>query len=243
MTFSFVVASPRTSAKSALCLRTYPVRNQPPSTITVVDAVLATCATQPDFASVSSGSGFRKREYIAASGTTNPVHEVISEAYSLFGSDAKVASLLSLGTGHPGTVFLPSAGGEAALLRIMRDMMHDCEQRAQEIEQRIGRVGVYSRLSVEQGMQNDHLEQISDPDWVITQTEEYLSRHETCEKLDLLVQNINAQSGPVTLDQLSTSIPCGSLPDTPLSSRRACGCSQLTWSDRCLLGEIVGYPQ
>ncbi|KIM24749.1 hypothetical protein M408DRAFT_331585 [Serendipita vermifera MAFF 305830] len=74
---SFVVASLRTNAKSAACLRTYPVRNQRPSTITVVEAVLATCATQPEFAPVSAGSGRKAREYIAASGAVNPIHEVM----------------------------------------------------------------------------------------------------------------------------------------------------------------------
>ncbi|KIM29935.1 hypothetical protein M408DRAFT_22387 [Serendipita vermifera MAFF 305830] len=135
----FVVASSRTNARRTLCLRTYPIRSQPSSTITVVDAALATCAAQPEFASVHSGSGVKKREYISSNVAINPIHEVITEAHLLFGGDATVASLLSVGTGHPGIISFPQSGGKASLLRTMREMMHDCEQRAQEMEERIGR--------------------------------------------------------------------------------------------------------
>jgi hypothetical protein len=199
------VASLRTNAKSTLCLRTYPVRSQPSSTISVVEAVLSTCATQPEFIAIPSGSGFKLREYIAASGAANPIHEVITEAHLFFGADSSVASLLSLGIGFPGIVTLPSTGEEATINRIMRDMMHDCEQRAQEIEQRIGRVGIYSRFSVEQGMQGDRPGGPVDAAWMVAQTEEYLNRHETGEKLDLFLQIFGARTGPITLDQLSSS--------------------------------------
>jgi hypothetical protein len=146
------------------------------------------------------------REYIAASGAANPIHEVITEAHLLFGGDSSVASLLSLGVGHPGIITLPSAGGEATLHRIMRDMMDDCEQRAQEIEQRIGRVGMYSRFSVEQGMQNDHPRGPVDAAWIVAQTEDYLTQHGTGEELDLFLKAFGAQPGLITLDHLSSSL-------------------------------------
>jgi hypothetical protein len=146
------------------------------------------------------------REYVAASGAANPIYEVITEAHHLFGGDSSVASLLSLGTGHPGIISLPPTGGEGALHRIMRSMMHDCEQRAQEIERRIGRAGIYSRFSVEQGMQNDQPGGPVDVAWIVAQTENYLTQRDTHKKLDLLVQISGAQTGPITLDQLGSSL-------------------------------------
>ncbi|KIM25845.1 hypothetical protein M408DRAFT_73758 [Serendipita vermifera MAFF 305830] len=199
----FVVTSSRNNAKSTICLRSYPVRSQPPLSITIIDAVIATCAVQPDFAPITCGSGFRKREYIAANGAANPVNEVITEAHLLFGGDAKVASLLSLGTGNPGIISFPPTGSGPKLDRVMQDMMQDCERRAQEMEQRIGQVGIYCRLSVEQGMQSDQLEQMDDLSWIAAQTEDYLNRPDICEKLDLLVQNFGVEIGPISLDQLS----------------------------------------
>jgi hypothetical protein len=131
---------------------------------------------------------------------------VITEAHRLFGGDSSVVSLLSLGVGHPGIITISSTGGEATLHRMMRDMMDDCEQRAQEIEQRIGRVGIYSRFSVEQGMQNDHPGGPIDAAWILAQTEDYLTRHDTEEKLELFMQIFGAQTGPITVDQLSLSL-------------------------------------
>ncbi|KIM24761.1 hypothetical protein M408DRAFT_26728, partial [Serendipita vermifera MAFF 305830] len=198
----FVVASPTTNAKSTVCFRTYLVRRQPPSPITVVEAVLATCATQPEFAPVTSGSGHKARAYIAASGAVNPIHEVIAEAHLLFGGDTAVALLLSVGVGHPGIISLPQDGGEVGLHTLTRGMMQDCEQRAQEIEERMGRVGIYSRFSVDQGMQNNHAGQFDDLGWITAQTEDYLGRHETGEIFDLLAQRFGTENGSITLDQL-----------------------------------------
>jgi hypothetical protein len=196
--------SPCTNAASKVSLRSYSARGHLPSTITVIEAILATCAAPPRFSSVTSGSGYNKKEYIGPSfGSTNPVREVITEAHSLFGGDSGIASLLSLGTGHPGVISFPSSGG-ADLHGMMRDMMSDCEQRAQEIEQQIGRVGIYFRFSVEQGMQSDHLGPVADPSQVMAQTESYIADHRTSEKISEFIQYFDTSTRHVTLDQLRT---------------------------------------
>ncbi|KIM19886.1 hypothetical protein M408DRAFT_172127 [Serendipita vermifera MAFF 305830] len=199
----FVVASLRNNLDTKVCFRTYAVRSQPSSPITIVEAILATCATQPAFAPVSFGESYRKREYVGVGfGANNPVQELITEAHLLFGGESSVSSLLSLGTGHPGIISLSSQADSADLYRVMRDMMSDCEQKAQDMEQRLGPVGIYSRFSVDQGMQSHHLDQVTDPGWITTQTESYLTRHDTFQKLDLLVRNARIEDGGVTLDQL-----------------------------------------
>jgi hypothetical protein len=203
---SFVIASPRINASTKICLRTYPVPTQLPSNITVIEAVLATCAAQPIFSPVSSGSGYRKKEYIGAGlGANNPARELITEAHSLFGGASGVACLLSLGTGHPGVISVAPDGGDINLDRL-RDMMNDCEQRAREMEQQIGRAGIYFRFSVEQGMQNEYPGQAADPSWILAQTDSYLADQVTSEKMGLLIQKSNYLSTPVTLDQLSKSL-------------------------------------
>jgi hypothetical protein len=199
---SFVLASPRTDAANKVCLRSYPVRSQLSSTITVVEAVLATCAVPPRFSPVTTGSGYNMVEYIGPSfGGSNPVRDVITEAHSLFGGDSAVASLLSLGTGHPGVISFPSGGG-GDLNSVMLDMMNDCEQRAQEIERQIGRVGIYFRFSVKQGMQRDRLGPFAEPSEVIAQTKNYLSEHTTAENISAFIQNFDTAARLITLDQL-----------------------------------------
>ena len=85
--------------------------------------------------------------------------------------------------------------------------MNDCEQRAQEMGQQIGRAGIYFRFSVEQGMQTEYPGQAADPSWILAQTESYLEDHETSEKIGAFVQNINSSSNLATLDQLSMFPP------------------------------------
>jgi hypothetical protein len=111
---------------------------------------------------------------------------------------------LSLGTGHPGIISFPADGGDMNLRRL-RDMMNDCEQKAQEIEQQIGRVGIYFRFSVEQGMQNDSPDQAADPSWILAQTESYLTDEGICERIGAFVRRIDSSSKLVSLDQLSKS--------------------------------------
>ncbi|KIM27398.1 hypothetical protein M408DRAFT_311277, partial [Serendipita vermifera MAFF 305830] len=197
-----VVCSYLADAKSTLCLRTYRVRSHPPLSISLIDAMMATCTTQPEFTPVSSGKGFKKKEYIAASGAANPIHEVITEAHLLFDGESTVSSLLSLGIGHPGVLSLSSDGKEASLHHLLRDIMNDCEQRAQEAKQRIGRTGIYLRLSVDQGMQDDHSGNFDDQSWIVTQTDSYLNRRGTSEELDQFMQNWASKEALITLDQL-----------------------------------------
>lgn len=204
--YSFVLASLRNNAGTKICLRGYPVQTYPAPSITVVDAALATCAIQPTFAPIVSGKGFRKKEYIGAGmGASNPIREVITEAHLLFGGNANVTLLLSLGNGHPGIIKLPPSDGDLDLSRALWDVMNDCTQKAQEIEQQIGSTGMYFRFSVEQGMQNDHSTQFTDPSWIIAQTESYIDDPGTHNKLNAFVQRIDAAAQPITLDQLSTT--------------------------------------
>ncbi|KIM29936.1 hypothetical protein M408DRAFT_22388 [Serendipita vermifera MAFF 305830] len=64
------------------------------------------------------------------------------------------------------------------------------------------REGIYSRLSVEQGLQNHHSEEMSKPEWIAAQTEDYLDLQETGDKLELLLRNIGGQTTAITLDHL-----------------------------------------
>jgi hypothetical protein len=197
------VASLGANATSKVVLRTYPVRREVPSTITVTDAALASCSAQPDFAPVSSGPEYNRKVYVAAA--NNPVSDVITEAHELFGGDSSVAFLLSLGTGHPGTIPVPP-DGNVDIHRLMRDIMNDCEQQAQEIERRLGRVGIYFRFSVQHGMQNIHGGQATDPSWISSQTETYLSDQRTSENIDALLQAFISPKKHVTLGQLGEFI-------------------------------------
>ncbi|KIM33654.1 hypothetical protein M408DRAFT_61512, partial [Serendipita vermifera MAFF 305830] len=203
--YSFVLSSFLINAGAKLCLRSYPVKKSTVSPITIIDAALATCTMQPQFSPAISGQGFRRKEYIGPGvGASNPISEVIAEAHSLFGADTNVASLLSLGNGHPGIITLFPSDTELGLSKIIWDVMNDCMQKSRDIEQQIGTTGVYFRFSVEQGMQNEHIDLTSDPSWILTQTESYIEDPGTHNKFSAFVQRTTEALQTITLDQLST---------------------------------------
>jgi len=220
-------------------LRSYPIRDQSPSSITIIEAVLATCATQPAFNPVTFGLRHKRREYIGPGlGANNPIREVITEAYSLFGGESTVSSLISLGTGHPGILSFPP-DGDGDPYGLMREMINDCEQRAQEMERQIGRVGVYFRFSVEQGMQNNHPDRAEDPSWISAQTESYLAERGTSDRVDAFVRSFDAETGRISLDQLGTHL--SSLwPTSFLSCYRARWWNSRVCSVRSYPGESGG---
>jgi hypothetical protein len=200
----FVIATPRANVGHTAYFRTYPVRTKPASDVTVVDAVLATCSTQPAFAPASLGASHKKQEYIGAGlGTNNPIREVITEAHLLFGGDSGVVSLLSLGCGHPGIIAMPADGDKETFFVLMQAMMLDCEKRAREMKEHLGQLGIYFRFSIEQGMQESHFRPKNDLSWVITQTENYLSDSEISGQLDSAMRSLYSSAGPITLARLS----------------------------------------
>ncbi|KIM23549.1 hypothetical protein M408DRAFT_332282 [Serendipita vermifera MAFF 305830] len=62
----FVVVSLCSNIQTNVCLRTYSTRSHPSSTITVIEAVLATCASRSTFSPVPIGERHRRREYVGA---------------------------------------------------------------------------------------------------------------------------------------------------------------------------------
>jgi hypothetical protein len=197
------VATPCANVGHTVHFRTYPVRTGPSSIITVIDAVLATCASQPAFESVSFGAGHKKQEYIGDIGVNNPVRDVIAEAQTLFGKDSSVASILSVGCGHPGVISMASNGDATALQAVLRDITLDCERQAQEAQEQIGHLGIYFRFSVEQGMQRSQPTSADDLSWIATQTEVYLAETGVSSKVEELLNSWDAGIGVITLDQLS----------------------------------------
>ncbi|KIM31130.1 hypothetical protein M408DRAFT_327421 [Serendipita vermifera MAFF 305830] len=201
----FSLAALRANVSNKVYLRTYPARRQPPSAITIVDAILATCASQPDFAHTTFGTGYNRKEYVGAGvGANNPVRHVIAEAQSYFGGEPSISLLLSLGSGYRGIMSLPHNGSsDDALHHLAVDIMADCEQKAQEVRQQIGRTGVYFRFSVEQGMQKDKHTLAEELGWISAQTDSYLSTQETLEQLDKCVERLKAPTADITLNQLN----------------------------------------
>jgi hypothetical protein len=120
-----------------------------------------------------------ERTYIGADlGANNPVGELLSEASALFGANSKVAILLSLGSGHPGTISMPITD-ETRKSDIYRQIISDSEVLAEEIKKRVENAGIYFRFSVRQGMQKNDSTTSDEPGWIFAQASSYMKDEET----------------------------------------------------------------
>src|SRR5947209_2389498 len=88
--------------------RTYPVRALASANCEIWEAARATSAAPTFFKRIAiSDGGGAKEEFIDGGlGCNNPVIQVLEEARDVFGNDRAVGCLVSIGTGHPGTIGL-----------------------------------------------------------------------------------------------------------------------------------------
>ena len=200
----FVVAASRLSVYDKVCLRTYLVPDDPATAITVIDAVLATCASPSQFLPVSSGATYERCEYVGAGiGANNPLRQVILEAYSHFGRKSSVALVLSLGSGHPGILALETDENDSGLHDLMLGMMADSEQEASLMERQMAQTSVYHRFSVVQGLQKID-PRVNGLDWIAAQTNAYSKLLETENKLKKSTKKAHSRHGIVLLENLGS---------------------------------------
>jgi hypothetical protein len=165
--------------------------------------MLASCASAPKFAAVTTEPGFGGQTYVAADlGANNPTAEVISEAYALYGGDSKVNSLLSLGSGHPGVIALSPKNDERSIEKVFQEVLSDSEVAAEEMQLRMKDVGIYFRLSVRQGMLRNGMVCDDEVGWITTQTTNYLKNEETLSILCTYIQTSEDGNGWITVDKL-----------------------------------------
>jgi hypothetical protein len=153
--------------------RSYPVRNTALNyKPTVIETLRTAWATPNLFSPVRMGPLYREEGFISAvHGHNNPILEVMKEALNVFGPNAHLSCLLSLGTGK--SIIKSSrsgdigAGGAAGVFRedfaaserdkainmtTLEQLTTDGEGIAEEVSRRIGNLGVYFRFSVTRGL-------------------------------------------------------------------------------------------
>jgi hypothetical protein len=203
---SFVVVVSTSNVNHKIKLRSYTTRAGLPLDVTLVDAILATCATQGKFLPVTIGSGPTQLELMGgAMGAGNPCHEVVEEVLDRFKPNTRIAVILSIGSGHSGLATASSSTDEE-WLKIMRYMVADCEKTAQEMRKTMGDDGVYFRFNVDQGLQEYHGAHVDRMTWVFAQTLAYLDDRETSRLLGQCVSGICQRQGLLALEELDKRI-------------------------------------
>lgn len=179
-----------------ILLRTYTSAGAVHEECTVWQAARATSALPNLFEPVLLGRGQR---YIDGGlGCSNPTKWVLDEAAALF-PGRKVASVISIGTGHPQTISLTNSNMAQTLERIA----WDCEATHEAIESHFRyHQSVYRRFSVQQGVQNTDSTQFSEIAVVEAHTNAYILRRATDTQLAEAASDLIAAEGKVPVEHL-----------------------------------------
>ncbi|PVG02886.1 TPR-like protein [Serendipita vermifera] len=201
----FVVAKPKSDANGKAIFRTYKLRDELPSGITIVEAVLATCASS-SFLPLSFGPALRQKEYVGACfGIPNPTREVILEAHKAFSSRIGVKALISLGNGHPGVLTADDGSSHISTMRTMKGIVVDCERVAREIKAQMSHLGVYHRFSLEEVVEDAFQESMSVSPLLVTATVNYLEDKDTLGRMTTCMKVLEGNKAFTTLEQLKYS--------------------------------------
>ena len=183
-------------------LRNYPNRYAP-TNMTIAQGIKVAWATPGLFSSVVFGPEESRAEQLIScvNGYNNPTLVAVKEAFELFGADACVSCLLSLGSGKAAIRSLGAT--ESDTTSTLEQLAVDCEATAQEVQRRIGSLGIYYRFSVERGLE------FTQPggriNEIVSHTIAYIVEDAVSSVMDTCLQIADCPSN-ITLEQLCTPV-------------------------------------
>jgi len=188
----FVCAVPRKNVQYPRRFRTYRVQKNESANCKIWEAARATTAEPEFFKGIKiQGLGGIEEHFIGGGLTcNNPTREVLDEAQELYGVNQHVGVLVSVGTGHPGTIGLPKPGTYGKQLTAMlKKIAYNCEAVAKELlQQYINLPIVYFRFNVTYGAGQVSFEEWKRVGEIITHTRSYLQDPQVSDWVDSVVQ-------------------------------------------------------
>jgi hypothetical protein len=167
---------------------------------TILQAACATIGSPDAYNPVKVGAGGDGSMYIdAMAGYANPTNEMIKEAEKVFGKDAVVATIISVGSGKPDQ---RRSGGDSAglhLTDILKRAVLDTERVHNDIQNRFQDLGIYYRFNVYgviplsdsiEGTTREH-------------TVSYLDEAMSNQRMDAAVNSVQGRMGVKPLKELS----------------------------------------
>lgn len=198
----FICASPLISMNSCQRLRTYRPRGSRVD-YTLAEAVCASMALSPWFSPISIGNRLTRRTFAGVgNGFHNPTQELLKEAETIFGSEARVSCLINLGSGS-----LNEASGqqEDESSKITRVIAQECEMMANQLLFQHSASRFYYRLSANCIPDVSKMMSFDDDiqERVVVQTIEYLELDNTSNIVNVIVEALKERQGRATLSQIS----------------------------------------
>ncbi|THU81755.1 hypothetical protein K435DRAFT_935545, partial [Dendrothele bispora CBS 962.96] len=127
----------------------------------------------------------------------NPAEQVREEAKRLFGENRTASVLVSIGTGHPGTIGLSKPDVfqrllPSELISTLKNIAMDCESVADQLASRYGEreESVYFRFNVTHGVGQISLEEWEKISEIVTHTRAYLQDPRISAYVDSVVQRL-----------------------------------------------------
>jgi Patatin-like phospholipase len=178
------------------CFRTYKTRNNANVNCEIWEAARATTAAPTFFKRILIGEeGQVKEEFIDAGiKFNNPTKQVMEEARLLCGDDRPIGTLVSIGTGHPGTLGLLEPDGfqkilPTKLIHVLKRIATDCEATASDLARRFENIPeMYFRFNVTRGVGVVSLEEWKKMGDVQAHTIAYLQEPSVSKSVDSVVR-------------------------------------------------------
>lgn len=195
--FSFVCAvgaSDVTHASGPTLFRTYAVTKNASYNCTIWEAARATTAAPTIFKRIKIGPPSSGIEFVDAGlGCNNPTKEVVAECERVFGGNAQVACIVSIGTGQNTSTRFAKPGVfqkwiPSELVKILKDIATDSGRTAEEMDQKYRNTPrIYYRFDVDRGLQSVSLNEWKRLGDVRLYTSNYMKLKENDEQVDQVV--------------------------------------------------------
>lgn len=203
-----VLASSKADVTTSRRLRTY----ESPMNIkcTLVDAMAATLAV-PDWVDpVEINDGIEKHVLIGGSiGYNNPTWEGLLEVKDLFEANARLTSLISIGSGQTASATLGtqinSEATNSSLKKWMERMVADCDQTAHQLVGYFQNTASYIRFAPSGILEDTEIMNWGENaiDLVTARVASYLDTDHVKKDLERALANLLEETSSVTLGQIS----------------------------------------
>ena len=212
---AFVCAIPAASMAHPRLFRSYAVRENASTNCKIWEAARATTAAPTFFKRMTIVDDGGAREDFLDGGlrVNNPAQLVLDEALRVFGGASKLGCLVSIGTGHPGTIGLSQPDAFQKILPtemggVLKKIATDCEQTAHELAKRFRQApDRYFRYNVTHGIGKISLEEWKKMDEVQTHTKDYIQEIQVSGSIDKAVE-ILARGGEAQRPEISLQSIC-----------------------------------
>ena len=201
---AFVCAMPAQNMAHPRCFRSYSVRENTSPNCLIWEAARATTAAPTFFKSIAIGEEDRVKELFIDGRLrcNNPSNQVLDEADALFGDDSTLGCLLSLGTGHKGTIGLSEPDSFERILptgarEVLKEIVTDCEETAHALSRRFRDIpSCFFRFSVSHGLGDVSLEEWEKLGEVTSHTMAYLRETNVTDSINKVVTILTGATGP-----------------------------------------------